>query len=106
MRWSILALIVILSSCTLTGAATTENQASVDITSDTIVPIVIFIKPGTMVTWTNKDNEPHTVTILGQFDSGVLGRRHTFSHTFDKEGTFTYKDLFDTERIAKVVVKK
>ena len=81
-------------------------QASVDITKHSYDPLVLYTEAGTTVTWTNKDSSPHTITILGKFDSGVLGRRHTFSHTFNEPGTYTYTDLFEQgTRVGKVVVR-
>jgi len=109
MRWLIIILISLLligCSDSLTGEASSDvPQDHITITKYSYDPIVLYTKTGTKVTWTNKDSEPHTVTILGTFDSGVLGRRHTFSYTFDKPGTYSYSDLFNQERIAKVVVR-
>jgi plastocyanin len=49
------------------------------------------IKPGTQVTWTNKDSVAHTVTAdSGAFDSGFIMPGKSWSHTFDQAGTFSY----------------
>src|SRR5262249_58391933 len=49
------------------------------------------IAVGTTVTWTNNDTTAHTVTADdGSFDSGPLDPGKSFSHTFDKAGTFAY----------------
>jgi len=109
-RWWVIVLVVILlSGCSggLTGqAASNTPQEHIDITKYSYDPLVLYTKPGTEVTWTNKDSQPHTITILGQFDSGTLGRRHSFTHKFTEEGTYTYSDLFNHKRIGKVVVRK
>src|SRR5215475_1829539 len=46
---------------------------------------------GDTVVWTNKMNTSHTVTADdGTFDSGVIGRDQSFSHTFDTVGSVDY----------------
>jgi len=48
---------------------------------------------GAKVTWTNKDDAPHTVTFddASVTSSGNLAKDQTFEATFSKAGTFTYK---------------
>jgi plastocyanin len=44
-----------------------------------------------MISWTNYDPTPHTVTSDdGLFNSGPLAPGQSFSYTFDVGGTFTY----------------
>jgi len=51
----------------------------------------ITIVAGTRVLWTNKDDDPHTVTADdGSFDSKGLGQGDTFSHVFAKPGRYPY----------------
>jgi len=107
--WIIIVVLFLFTGC---DAATTGKvtdglpQASVDITKHSYDPIVLYTEVGTEVTWTNKDSSPHTVTILGIFDSGVLGRRHSFSYTFTEPGTYTYTDLFEKgSRVGKVIIR-
>ena len=112
MRWLIAVLIVaciLLSGCgnQLSGQVQSDIPTQqISITSGKFDPLVVYVKPGTMVTWTNKDSESHTVTLLGMFDSGTLGRRHSYSYVFEKEGSYTYTDLFNqNEIVGKVVVQ-
>ncbi|MHB8576136.1 MAG: cupredoxin domain-containing protein [Dehalococcoidia bacterium] len=71
-----------------TGAAT-----AVDI-KNIAFPATITVKPGTKVTWTNRDGFPHTVTSdAGQaqsFDSKPIAAQATFSVTFATAGTYAY----------------
>ena len=54
-------------------------------------PPTITVCAGHAVTWTNKDDDPHTVTATdGAFDSKGLGQGDTFKRTFDKAGTYAY----------------
>jgi plastocyanin len=57
----------------------------------------ITVPVGTKVTWTQRDNTPHTTTsgTDGQYDdigwdSPILGENETFNHTFNEVGTFAY----------------
>ena len=51
----------------------------------------VTVVPGTVVVWTNRDDDPHTVTADdGSFDSGGLGQGDTFKHTFGKPGRYPY----------------
>ena len=44
---------------------------------------------GDTVTWTNQDSTQHTAT-GDDFDTGLLGKGQSGSHTFDSAGTFSY----------------
>ena len=55
-------------------------------------PANIVIEPGTTVTWTNYDNEAHTVTSDegDELKSERLGQGETFRYTFDTPGEYYY----------------
>ncbi|MGB7952596.1 MAG: plastocyanin/azurin family copper-binding protein [Candidatus Nitrosopolaris sp.] len=54
-------------------------------------PNPIVIKVGDTVTWTNDHREAHTVTSKSsEFDSGNIQPGQSYSHTFDKAGSFQY----------------
>ncbi|MDR7168609.1 plastocyanin [Nocardia kruczakiae] len=54
-------------------------------------PQTVSVKAGTTVTWTNRDEEPHTVVARdGSFHSPGMGTGATFSFTFAQPGTFAY----------------
>ena len=55
-------------------------------------PANIVIDAGTTVTWTNYDNEAHTVTSDegDELKSERLGGSETFRHTFDTPGEYYY----------------
>ena len=60
-------------------------------------PTPAKVKTSTTLTWTNDDTLPHTVTSgnadtgpSGEFDSGIVMGGGSFTHTFDKAGTFDY----------------
>ena len=54
-------------------------------------PAKITVKPGTKVTWINKDSTQHTATANnGAFDSGFLRKGHRYSRTFKRAGKYAY----------------
>ena len=64
---------------------------TVDITKFAFTPKEITIAPGTKITWTNRDEAPHTVTSNDKsFASKGLDTDDKFEHTFASEGDFTY----------------
>lgn len=101
------------------GGATVS---SVSIVSGASVPTnSIFFDPeeitssvGSMVTWTNNDNVPHTVTsgVVENdvpkpdqvFDSSILNAGKTFSFVFDKAGEYDYYCMLHPYMTGKVVV--
>lgn len=70
-------------------AAAAGNQVSID--NFAFAPATLTVKAGTTVTWTNRDEEPHTVAASdGSFHSPGMGTGATYSHTFPTAGTFAY----------------
>lgn len=88
------------STTTVTSIDTPATAASgpavattkVSITNFAFNPATITVKVGTAVTWTNMDEEPHTVTDGGHvIKSPVLGNQgSTFSTMFAAPGTYNY----------------
>ena len=61
---------------------------------------------GTTVTWTNRDDVPHTVTSSTKvFKSPPLDTGETFTYTFKQAGTFEYYCALHPHMTGKVVVK-
>ena len=72
-------------------AAAAAPGVDVVITKFAFTPKEITVVPGTKVTWTNKDETPHTVTSNDKsFASKGLDTDDKFEHTFASEGDFTY----------------
>lgn len=68
---------------------TITQTTSVLIKQKSFQPAEIRVKPGTLVTWTNFDLSPHTVTGSG-FNSGVLSQGSVWSQQFTKPGRYEY----------------
>jgi amicyanin len=79
-----------------TGSSTTAPAAPVgpnvvNIKDFKFDPATLTVPVGTTVTWTNQDEEPHTVAAKdGSFHSSGLDTRGTYSFTFTTPGTFDY----------------
>jgi plastocyanin len=77
------------ASVTGSPAAVTGDQVSID--NFAFAPATLTVKVGSTVTWTNHDEEPHTVAATdGSFHSPGMGTGATFSHTFPNAGKFDY----------------
>src|SRR2546421_7969463 len=63
---------------------------SVNIANFAFSPAVITVKVGTAVTWTNTDQDAHTVAMSGAPVSQALQNADTFTHTFGQAGSFRY----------------
>jgi len=64
--------------------------ASVDIASFAFSPAVITVRTGVPVTWTNRDQDAHTVAITGAAVSTPMQGGDTYTHTFSQPGTYWY----------------
>ena len=64
---------------------------AVNITNFAFVPANLTVKRGDTVTWTNHDEEPHTIAAGdGSFHSPGMDTNGTYSYTFTAPGTFDY----------------
>ncbi|HUK58200.1 MAG TPA: cupredoxin family copper-binding protein [Stellaceae bacterium] len=106
---AVAALMLVAGELLLSGsvAAATE-QVSVAIDNFAFGPATITVKRGTKVTWTNKDDEPHTVVAAGDdklWRSPPLDTDDSFSFVFDKAGTYKYFCTIHPRMQGTVVVK-
>jgi len=94
------------TAATTTAAAGTFQPSIVtlDIKSWGYSSDTITLLKGSTVTWTNFDSATHTVTSAGNFDSGDITAGKSWSHTFDKAGTFEYSCKYHPSMKAKVVI--
>jgi len=77
------------ASATGSPAAVGGDQVTID--NFAFAPATLTVKVGSTVTWTNRDEEPHTVAASdGSFHSPGMGTGATFSHTFPTAGKFGY----------------
>jgi plastocyanin len=73
----------------LSAAPVAGDAVSID--NFVFVPATLTIPVGSTVTWTNHDEEPHTVAASdGSFHSPGMGSQARYSHTFPTAGRFDY----------------
>ena len=91
------------------AAAAQEKPAStaeVKIDNFSFGPAAISVSVGTTVTWTNRDDIPHTVVSTEKvFKSKVLDTDEKFSYTFTKAGEYPYFCSIHPKMTGKVVVQ-
>jgi plastocyanin len=69
-------------------------------------PAALTVAAGTTVTWTNRDDIPHTVVSDDKaFKSKVLDTDEKFSYTFAKPGTYPYFCSVHPKMTGKVIVQ-
>jgi len=71
------------------GAARAEDVA-VHIDNFVFEPAQLTVKAGQTVTWTNRDDIPHTVVCAGKFRSKTMDTDGTYSFTFTSAGEYKY----------------
>ena len=80
--------------------------AEVKIDNFSFGPETLTVAVGTTVTWTNRDDIPHTVVSTdGVFKSKVRDTDEKFSYTFAKAGTYSYYCSLHPKMTGKVVVQ-
>jgi len=73
------------------GGPAAPSKATVSLANKAFSPRTVTIAAGGVVTWTNHDSMPHTVTSTsGAFNSPILNSGGTFKQTFTKPGTYPY----------------
>jgi plastocyanin len=105
---SALVIVILLSGATPKGMANdASSPASADVKIDNFSfgPQTITVTPGTTVTWTNRDDIPHTVVSTdGLFKSKARDTDEKFSYTFTKAGTYSYFCSIHPKMTGTVVV--
>ncbi|MGA2811826.1 MAG: cupredoxin family copper-binding protein [Candidatus Acidiferrum sp.] len=97
-----------LASGTANAQQALAATAEVKIDNFSFGPGTITVPVGTTVTWTNRDDIPHTVVSADDpkaFKSKVLDTDERFSYTFTKAGTFNYFCSVHPKMTGKVVVQ-
>jgi len=82
---------LLVAAATFAARSAPATDAEVDIDQFTFTPQRITVKPGTTVTWTNDDDDSHTVASSSKlFKSKALDTGDKFSFTFTTPGTYAY----------------
>jgi len=90
----------------LASAQQKPEATEVKIDNFSFGPGTLTVPVGTTVTWTNRDDIPHTVVSTeGAFKSKVLDTDEKFAYTFSKVGTYPYFCSIHPKMTGKVIVQ-
>jgi plastocyanin len=90
----------------LPSAAETSDTGKIVVKDFMFNPTPLTVKAGATVTWTNKDDEPHSVVSdNGVFKSGGMDTNESFSYKFDKPGTYHFTCAIHPRMVGTVVVQ-
>jgi len=90
----------------LASAQQKPETTEVKIDNFSFGPGTLTVPVGTTVTWTNRDDIPHTVVSTeGAFKSKVLDTDEKFAYTFSKAGTYPYVCSIHPKMTGKVIVQ-
>ena len=82
--------IAVVATMLLPVSAARAEDIAVHIDNFVFQPAQLDVKIGTTVTWTNRDDIPHTVVCAGKFRSKPMDTDGTFSFTFTEPGEYKY----------------
>ena len=82
--------IAVVAAMLLPVTAARAEDVAVHIDNFSFAPNPLDVKVGTTVTWTNRDDIPHTVVCAGKFRSKTMDTDGTFSFTFMEPGEYKY----------------
>jgi len=91
-------------------ASAQEKTSTMEVKIDNFSfgPVTLTVPVGATVTWTNRDDIPHTVVSTDDsktFKSKVLDTDDRFSFTFSKAGTYPYFCSIHPKMTGKVIVQ-
>ncbi len=96
------------NSVSIVATAQEKQASTAEVKIDNFVfgPAILTVQVGTTVTWTNRDDIPHTVVSTDKvFKSKVLDTDEKFSYTFTKAGEYPYFCSIHPKMTGKVVVQ-
>jgi plastocyanin len=104
----VIAIVLLLAGSPIVTANDEPSATTTEVKIDNFSfgPQTITVPVGATVTWTNRDDIPHTsVSTDGVFKSKVMDTDEKFSYTFSKVGTYPYYCTIHPKMTGQVVVK-
>jgi plastocyanin len=81
---------LVVATALLPAGAARADDIAIHIDNFVFEPAQLTVKAGQTVTWTNRDDIPHTVVCAGKFRSKTMDTDGTFSFTFMSAGEYKY----------------
>ncbi|MCU1296880.1 MAG: putative Amicyanin precursor [Acidobacteriaceae bacterium] len=104
----IVAVLLLLAGSPKVNANSQPSAANTEVKIDNFSfgPQTVTVPVGATVTWTNRDDIPHTVVSTdGVFKSKVRDTDEKFSYTFTKAGTYSYYCSVHPKMTGQIVVQ-
>jgi plastocyanin len=102
---SLISLLGIVTFSTPSNSATPDSTRIV-VKEFMFMPTTLTVAAGSTVTWTNMDDEPHTVVSdSGLFRSGAMDTNEGFSFKFDKPGVYHFTCSIHPRMVGTIVVQ-
>jgi plastocyanin len=104
----VIAIVLLLAGSPSVAANDQPSAANAEVRIDNFSfgPQTVAVPVGATVTWTNRDDIPHTVVSTdGLFNSKVRDTDEKFSYTFAKAGMYPYYCSVHPKMTGKVVVQ-
>ena len=103
---TVAALVAYASALQVVAATPAAPGPNVEIKHHKYLPPALTVPVGTTVTWTNRDDDVHTVVSTDQkFISRGIDNDESFSQKFTAPGTYEYFCTLHPLMTAKVIVK-
>ena len=106
---AMMAMLLIMPVAASAGAGedkTGAGPAEVKIDNFSFGPQTLTVPVGTTVTWTNRDDIPHTIaSVKRAFKSKALDTSDSFSFTFNESGTYAYFCSLHPHMTGRIVVE-
>jgi len=102
------ACLTVLAVLALSGTAGAESSAPAVVIAKNFMfsPVNLTVKAGTTVTWSNEDDEPHTIVSgTGLFRSAALDTHDSFSYRFRQAGTYRFICSIHPQMIGTIIVR-
>lgn len=96
---------LVLAVAVFQSRARAAGKADVKIDNFAFAPEALTVHVGTTVTWTNRDDIPHSIVESnGLFHSQAFDTNGSYSYTFSKTGTYDYVCGLHPHMKGKIIV--
>ncbi len=97
--------LLVLGVVAVSGCTTQYSSNTITIQNTAFYPTTLTVKPGTTVTWINKDNETQDiVSNTGIFDSGNLKTNQSYNYTFNQSGSYPFHSTINANLTGTIIV--
>jgi plastocyanin len=87
-------------------SAAADDPTNIVVKNFMFTPMNLTVKAGAKVTWTNMDDESHTVASDDRlFRSAALDSNESFSYKFEKPGTYHYTCTIHPRMVGTITVE-